>query len=203
MSEGVCHQLHIISYHPQVGASTCTVRIPDNEESCDPTVNVPVVRVKLVESTRLLPLQSKMVTVQQDHELKGTVLIEPSDECKLSAELQLGSCLVNLDKEHPVIVPLTNSTGLTQQVDKDSWSGIAYEATPVCASVATQNITTVKNVASVDSKNLTDRQNLLTQFLVTDKDSPLTWHEKDKLLQLLLLNHDAFALAEGERGKQT
>ena len=67
--------------------------------------------------------------------------------------------------------------------------------------MATQNITTVKNVASVDSKNLTDRQNLLTQFLVTDKDSPLTWHEKDKLLQLLLLNHDAFALAEGERGE--
>ena len=51
LSEGVCHQLHIISYHPQVGASTCTVRVPDDEESRDPTVMVPVVRVKLVEST--------------------------------------------------------------------------------------------------------------------------------------------------------
>ena len=137
---------------------------------------VPVVRVKLVESTQLLPLQCKMVTVQleKDHKLKGTVLIEPSDKCKLSAELQLGSCLVNLDKEDPVMVPLTNLTGLTQQVDKESWNGIAYEATPVSASVETQNITTVKNVASVDSKNITDWQKLLTQFLVTDKDFPLT-----------------------------
>ena len=84
-----------------------------------------------------------MVTVhlKKDHKLKGTVLIEPSDECKLSAELQLGGCLVNLDKEDPVIVPLANSTGLTQQLDKESWSGIAYEVTPVCASVTTQNIT--------------------------------------------------------------
>lgn len=58
LSEGVCHQLHIISYHPQVGASTCTARVPKDKESCDSTVTVPVVRVKLLESTRLLPLQS-------------------------------------------------------------------------------------------------------------------------------------------------
>ena len=94
-------------------------------------------------------------------------------------ELQLGNCLVNLDKKDPVMVLLTDLTGLIQQVDKDSWSGIAYEATPVCASVATQNVTTVKNMTSVDSKGITDRQKLLTQFLVTDKDSLLTWHKKD------------------------
>ena len=60
----------------------------------------------------------------------------------------------------------------------------------------------VKNVASVDSQSITDWQKLLTQFLVTNKDSSLTWHEKDKLLQLLLLNHDAFALVESERGNR-
>lgn len=117
-----------------------------------------------------------MVTVQldKDHELKGTVLIEPSDECKLSTVLQLGSCLIGLDKGDPIMVPLINSTGSTQKVDKESCSGIAYEATPVCTSVSTQDITTVKNVASVDAKDIADRQKLLTQFLVTDKDSPLT-----------------------------
>ena len=77
---------------------------------------VPVVSIKLVESTQLLPLQSKMVTVQldKDHKLKVTFLIEPLDNCKLSAELQLGSYLVNFDKEDPVMVLVTNSTSLTQ-----------------------------------------------------------------------------------------
>ena len=60
-----------------------------------------------MESTRLLPLQNKMVTtkLEKDHKLMGTVLIEPSDECKLSAKLKLGSCLVNLDEEDTVMVP--------------------------------------------------------------------------------------------------
>ena len=106
----------IVSYHLQVGASTCTARVPDNKDLYDPTVTVPVVSMKLVESTQLLPLQSKMVTVQldKDHKLKGTFLIKPLDECKLSAELQLGSYLVNFDKKDLVIVLLTNSTSLTQ-----------------------------------------------------------------------------------------
>ena len=57
------------------------------------------------------------------------------------------------------MVLLTNLTGLTQQADKESWSGIAYQATPICASMVTQNVTTVKNMTSVDSKGITDQQN--------------------------------------------
>ena len=34
------------------------------------------------------------------------------------------------------------------------------------------------------------------QHLFTDQDSPLPWKHKDSLLQLLLANHDALALAE-------
>ena len=45
----------------------------DDEELCDSTVTVPVVRVKLVESTRLLPLQSEMVTFP----LFGSLLLAP------------------------------------------------------------------------------------------------------------------------------
>ena len=45
------------------------------------------------------------------------------------------------------------------------------------------------------------RQKLLRQTLFNEKESLLTWQQKDQLLQLLLLSHDAFALIEAERGE--
>ena len=44
------------------------------------------------------------------------------------------------------------------------------------------------------------RQKLLSQFFFQNTKSSLKWQEKDKLLQLLLSNHDVFALTKGERG---
>jgi len=90
-------------------------------EQNDPVVAVPVVKVKLIESVRLLPSQSKMVTVQlkKDHGFSGTVLIEPSsDDCSTVADVQFGCSLVNIDEDKPVKVLLTNSTGFTQHVDR-------------------------------------------------------------------------------------
>jgi len=130
LSEGVCHQLGIISYHPNVGASTPTVHSHEENDM----VTVPVVRVKLIKSVWLFLSQSKMVTVQleKDRGFSGTVLIEPVfDDCDTAADVQLGCSLVNLEEGKPVKVLLTNSTGFTQHVKRGYWSGLAYEATPV------------------------------------------------------------------------
>jgi len=54
-------------------------------------------------------------------------------------------------------------------------------------------------VNSTDREETEYRQKLLSQFLFQDKESPLKWQEQDQLLQLLLNNHDVFALTEGER----
>ena len=201
LSEGVCHQLGIISYHPNVGASMPKV---SSLEDNDTVVTVPVVRVKLIESVRLLPSQSKMVPVQleKDHGFSGTVLIEPlSDDHNTVADVQLGCSLVNLDGDKPVKVLLTNSTGFTQYVDRGYWNGLAYEATPVRVPTFAQDSATVRMVNSTDEKEVEYRQKLLRQFLFQDKESPLTWQAKDQLLQVLLSNHDVFALTEGERGE--
>ena len=48
LSEGVCHQLGIISYHPKVGASLPATSVPDATESSALVVTVPVGRVHLV-----------------------------------------------------------------------------------------------------------------------------------------------------------
>ena len=48
LSEGVCHQLGIIKYHPSIGADP-----PVTQSSLD--AHVPVIRVKLIHSVRIPP----------------------------------------------------------------------------------------------------------------------------------------------------
>ena len=64
-----------------------------------------------------------------------------------------------------------------------------------------QDSAVVQTLHSTDEKEIAYRQKLLSQFLFKEKESPMTWQEKDQLLQLLLSNHDVFALTEGERGE--
>jgi len=112
---------------------------------------VSVVKVKLIKSVWLLPLQSiqsKMVTVQlkKDHGFSGTLLIElSSDNCSTFAD---GCPLVNLDEDKPVKVLLTNSTGFTQNVDRGCWNGLAYEASPVRVPTFPRESATVQIVNS-------------------------------------------------------
>ena len=77
LSEGVCHQLGIISYHPKVGASMPTMSSQEDSKS---VVTVPVVRVQLIESVRLLPSQSRMVAVrlEKDHGFSGILILGSS-----------------------------------------------------------------------------------------------------------------------------
>ena len=57
LSEGVCHQLGIIKYHPSIGADP-----PVTQSSLD--AHVPVIRVKLIHSVRIPPMKSTIVPVQ-------------------------------------------------------------------------------------------------------------------------------------------
>lgn len=116
----------------------------------------------------------------------------------MGTDLHLGCCVVDLAESKPFWVLLTNPTGYTQQVDKESWSGQACEGIPICATTLLHDPALVKNANSADSKDTEYRRKLLQEILFKDSDSPLTNQENDKLVTLLLSNHDAFALMEGE-----
>ena len=105
LSEGVCRQLGIIEYHPEV--------LPHQEgigeaKPTDPVV--PVVRVRLLQATRLLPQQSTVVSVRVDGVPKdtGPLLLEPET-------LMEGVCveptLVAPDQETHVLVTNTSHRG--------------------------------------------------------------------------------------------
>ena len=72
LSEGVCRQLGIISYHPEV---RCSRKISVADPSREAVV--PMGKVQLIESAKVLPQQSVQVTAKVEKALEGTWLLEP------------------------------------------------------------------------------------------------------------------------------
>ena len=91
---------------------------------------VPVVRVRLVNSVRLLPLQSMMATVELEkgQELDGPFLLEPTHRFSEAEELQFGSSLVYPTENRCAAVILTNLTGFIQKLKRGMWVGRGSEA---------------------------------------------------------------------------
>ena len=85
LSEGVCNQLRIITYYSAVSDNHQDV--PDQPS---PSVTIPCVRVKLLQTTRIPPLQSTNVTVQFN---KDTV---PPQSCDLLHHIYSTVCLYYL-----------------------------------------------------------------------------------------------------------
>ena len=65
LSEGGCHQLGIISYHPEVRCSR-KISVAGPQEAV-----VPMVKVQLIESAKVLPQQSVQVTAKVEKALEG------------------------------------------------------------------------------------------------------------------------------------
>ena len=121
LSEGVCRQLGV-TYHSQVlwrKGGKDQGRCAGRKESA----HVPAVRVSLVESVPLLPLQSMMATVEleESQELEGPLLLEATRRFAGVGELRLGTALVYLTEDRCAQVLLTNSTGFTQKLEQGVW----------------------------------------------------------------------------------
>ena len=122
LSEGVCHQLGIISYHPSVYPPPLT---PAQTAGPDQDTKVPAVRVQLVQTVRLPPLSATVTTVQlQDMVLHGPLLFESS----CSEDLEFADSLVYIGDDGCCQVLVTNPTGFTQKLPKGSVVGLASEA---------------------------------------------------------------------------
>lgn len=121
LSEGVCRQLGIVSYHPLVGTNR-----KDAKQEKQP--DVPMVRVKLVQSVRILPRQSVLVPVHLEQG-GGCVLLEGSGQL---GSVDFASSLVDIPKGSTAQVMLTNSSGFTQKLEGGEWIGQATEVKMIC-----------------------------------------------------------------------
>ena len=130
-SEGVCRQLGILKYHPDVKPREEMPGLEDSKSDSATEVAVPIVRVQLVESTEVLPQQSTAVSVKLDgcRGSTGPWVLEPDLELGMSGLCMEPSFLEVVQDEAQVIV--TNPTGFTQRLKQGFHLGTLEKAEAV------------------------------------------------------------------------
>ena len=187
LSEGVCRQLGIVTYHPSLGVGSGKETSP-----------VQTVHIRLVDTVRIPPLQSAVVQLETEgrKELKGPVLLEPSSQFSESAShgVQFGETLIG-DMTGLAQVVLSNPTGFTQSLDKGAWIGHAAQAAFVEPPEEAAMVRVIREFSPDDTAL---RRKKLAKLFERQGDN-LKCQEKDELYLLLSNYHEAFALTDDER----
>ena len=199
LSEGVCRQLGIITYHPLVYAGREKTKEQENSPG------VPMVRVKLVQTVRVLPGQSVMAPVIVEGG-GGCVLVEPAENLTEYDQINVANSLVSVSEGNTAQVLLTNPSGFTRKLDKGLWIGVATEV-EVLESVSSDGCHTNDDdlepearVCEVTSQPSVERKTKLAEMFA-EVGPTLPWQERAKLHSVLLDNHQVFSVEEGERGE--
>ena len=124
LAEGVCRQLGIVSYHPKV--KTWRGGSNGRDDCSGEKVTVPLVRVSMLQSTRVLPHHSTLVTVKVDGEIttSRSLLLQPEESM---AGLLVEESLVNIRDDGTAHVSLANLTGFTQTIHSRTTVGTVSE----------------------------------------------------------------------------
>ena len=135
LSEGVCRQLGIIQYHPDVEPwrhrkNPAEGTVP--KDSPDAEAVVPTISIKLVQSLRLPPGQCAVVPVQVEGARDGTtLLLEPTHTFERESGLELSDTLLQPSADGLTHAVVANTSGFTQRVAPGAMMGKAEEVTVV------------------------------------------------------------------------
>ena len=120
LSEGVCSQLKILSYHPQV--ETPLRRAKEQSRAAE---TVPMVRIQLVKSSKLLPQSSHQVPVRlliMEPLPKGPLLVEGDTDWSQDG-IVVQEKLLNHGEGEDLLVTISNHSGFTMTMGKDTVIG--------------------------------------------------------------------------------
>ena len=198
LSEGVCRQLNILTYHPDVqvwrGGRKRVSALP-------PRAQVPTVRIRLLQSTRVPPSYSVVVAVQadQDFNKKQTVmLLEPIPDM----ESKMDATLVNMTKG-VAYVRISNTDTSTLKLDKGTQISTATPVVTIDGNTnsveSSDKSADLFRVSSSSDERRTERCKKLLDLLQLDK-SHLSAPERKTLDECLCSYHEAFVLDPNERG---
>ena len=112
LSEGVCRQLGIVTYHPEVD---------DQAQEVSATISVPAVRVQLLQSVKLPPRPDQSIIAEvgwKQQGLKGPLLMEANQSLQLSRSIHVADVLLSdADAEKGTAnVVLRNCLGFSQKL---------------------------------------------------------------------------------------
>ena len=204
LTEGVCNQLGIVSYHAKV-------EIWRNRQKKS-EVKVPSVRVKLIGSVRSLPFQSALVIVQigNGHMMPDTVLVEPLGEMVKALGVTLDDGLVKLLLSGTAQTVMSNSFGFTMKLEEGAevGSAVSVDVESITAPVTGgENSSIGRSMKGNDifirevmlADEVAHRQHQLDEFVRDDVQLPN--EERQLLGDLLKQHHEVFCLSDWERGE--
>ncbi len=134
LSEGVCRQMGIISYHPEVQPRGLSISgspgpVPEeqNAQTSSPKCQVPTVRIQLVQSIKLPPKQTVMVDVKLSDDVTGNgpLLVEPDLVVCCERGMQVADSVVVPSEDGIARVTITNCLGMSQLAEMGMEVGIA------------------------------------------------------------------------------
>ena len=197
LSEGVCRQLGIIVYHPDVVPLEKDKR--KTEEVQLEEAVVPMVRVQLLHSVRILPQQSVVVNVKPMNTIaatESTWLLEPEGSLR-----QIG-----IHPKETLIRPMTdvklvitNSSGFTQRLEEGLVVGTMEAVSVVDPCTTPEVLTMVRRTAERCLGTVEWRRDQIKQMYEGTFSLPKA--DELKLVAFLADQHEVFSLEEGERGE--
>ena len=195
LSEGVCRQLGIVSYHPSVSSGKITKKT---------TAIVPTIRVNLIQSLRLPPSKGAVVPVKLEGDrdcLKRLVLVQNSERIERETGLTVEDAVIAAPESGVAQIVVHNRSGFTQCVPRGACLGEG-ETTQVCSAPGpsesdpnSPGTATVKQTTS--GTEAWRKAKLLETMELPDLPPP----DSELLQQFLVDHHDVFSLEDGERGE--
>ena len=194
LSEGVCRQLGIVTYHPALQTSKV-----NKSRAADALV--PSIRVKLIQSIKLPPSQSMLVFValEKPNDVEQSIVVEGDRRFESESGLVLEDAVVSVGKDGLTRVVLINLSGLTQTIPGGTLVGGAYHADileePELELTSRKHSPVVRKLSN--SQGQWRKKKLLE--VVHLPEMPLS--NGTPLREFLMNNHEVFSLEEGKRGE--
>ena len=228
LSEGVCRQLGIIQYHPDVQAhslkdrrqavSDAVAGVTDKlagSESADRSTEeaaVPMISVRLVQSLRLPPGHCAVVPVAVDGVPQGAIkVVEPEASLLDELGLELSDALVRMSGDGQAQLVVANNSGFTQRVDSGTQLGHAVDALVVDSEEVTASrlaqdepmVDTLLNLepCGVSRVDISDEERKRRLLELVDVSELLNPGQTECFRKFLAEHHQAFSLEPGERGE--
>ena len=203
LSEGVCRQLGIVNYDPlvEVWRGGRQTRAKNQERQ---STKVPTVRVRLLQTTRLLPQQSVLTrgevigSALPDDD--ATLLVEPSEQVDEKPGVVLEPTITRMSKDNTVPLVVTNTLGFTHKLDKGMTVGDISFISEVIEDDSIADSHTIVNRIDTAEKEEAPRKEALLKIMENEiKNLPTGVTER--FTSFLADNHEAFALSDSERGE--
>ena len=194
LAEGVCRQLQIVKYHPEVLKSSPPPIENTKPDAGNMTDEVSEGQVTLVHTVTLLPHQSANVPVQSDR-AQGTQLLE--SQLSQTGDVIVRDGLLEFTKAGRSGLTITNTSDRTRRVKSGTVMGATCQATiEVLHSEGFEERTT-RRVSTEDP----DIRKRWLADLLNEQDMALDESQRKLLVSTLTDMHEAFCLQEGERGE--